>query len=79
MYSWRDNIIFKRCFHRWNVADLQPFKEPKELVKLTGSAEEFTDMNIRIARTMNVWNARRHLAETAKRSVMFYRNWGFKV
>lgn len=80
MYSWRDNIIFKRCFHRWNVADLQPFKEPRKLVKLTGSSEEFTDMNIRIARTVTVWNARRKKCSfTIKRSDLFYRNWGFKV
>lgn len=79
-YRLRDSIIRWRCFLRWQVADLTPFKEPRKLVKLTGSAEEFTDMNIRIARTMNVWNARRKKCSfTIKRSDLFYRNWGFKV
>ena len=78
--SLRDNIIRWRCFLRCNVADLTPFKEPRKLVKLTGSPEEFNDMNIRIARTVNVWEARRKMCGlTTKKSDLFYRNWGFKV
>lgn len=79
-YRLRDSIIRWRCELRWAVADLQPFKEPRKLVKLTGRSEEFTDMNIRIARTVTVWKARRQLCFlSTKKADLFYRNWGFKV